>query len=111
MIIQIDFATCKIIGKMFNKISLKFENIDGMTINTFLGTANYLSPEMLNNGSIGFGTDIWSLGIILYEMLHGYPPFVDKTDYLTFQRISELKFVIDNVNQINCRKFRKMQKI
>jgi len=47
---------------------------------TFCGTYDYMAPEMLNNGKHDFSLDIWSVGILLYELLHGYAPFPGKTD-------------------------------
>lgn len=93
----IDFATAKFVGKKFDSNSLTFRKESVTDINTFVGTANYIAPEYLNNGQISFGTDLWALGIILYELLHGYAPFNDRTEYLIFKRITELRYAIDEV--------------
>ncbi|OMJ82186.1 hypothetical protein SteCoe_17208 [Stentor coeruleus] len=42
---------------------------------TFCGTLDYMSPEMLERKPQSYKVDIWALGILLYEMLHGTPPF------------------------------------
>ncbi len=38
------------------------------------GTPEYMSPEVVLSYGHDFKTDIWSLGILLYELTHGYPP-------------------------------------
>ena len=40
------------------------------------GTAEYMSPEMLQGKGFGFATDWWSFGCLIYEMLTGRPPFM-----------------------------------
>ena len=47
--------------------------------NTLMGTSAYMAPEQIKGISPGFQTDIWSFGVVLYEMVTGQLPF--KSDY------------------------------
>ena len=58
---------------------------------TFVGTAEYVSPEVLGDKPAEFGADIWALGIMIYQMFYGKTPFKEKTIYLIFRKIEQLK--------------------
>jgi tRNA A-37 threonylcarbamoyl transferase component Bud32 len=48
-----------------------------------MGTAKYLSPEQVSGNPADAGSDIYALGIVLYEMLAGTPPFIGDTELST----------------------------
>ncbi|KAF6146771.1 hypothetical protein GIB67_007485 [Kingdonia uniflora] len=54
---------------------------------TFVGTAAYVPPEVLNSSPATRGNDLWALGCTLYQMLSGTSPFKDASEWLIFQRI------------------------
>ena len=104
----IDFATARILGKYFDKKTMEFkDDTNNNIINdknkgtfkaknsrrglTFVGTAEYVSPEVLGDNPAGFGADIWTLGIMIYQMYCGKTPFKEKTNYLIFRKIEQLK--------------------
>uniref|UniRef100_A0A3N7FC29 Protein kinase domain-containing protein n=1 Tax=Populus trichocarpa TaxID=3694 RepID=A0A3N7FC29_POPTR len=44
------------------------------------GSIDYVSPEALSQGRISSKTDMWSVGVILYILLSGYPPFIAQSN-------------------------------
>ncbi|XP_017491274.1 PREDICTED: 3-phosphoinositide-dependent protein kinase 1 isoform X2 [Rhagoletis zephyria] len=54
---------------------------------SFVGTAQYVSPEVLQNGPITPAADLWALGCIVYQMISGLPPFRGSNDYVIFKEI------------------------
>ncbi|PWA40569.1 rho-associated protein kinase 1/2 [Artemisia annua] len=55
--------------------------------NSFVGTEEYIAPEMLQNKGHDLTVDFWCLGIVLYEMLYGKTPFKGTNRKETFYKI------------------------
>ncbi|GMH01448.1 hypothetical protein Nepgr_003287 [Nepenthes gracilis] len=54
---------------------------------SFVGTHEYVSPEVASGGSHGSAVDWWSLGIFIYEMIYGRTPFAGATNEETLRNI------------------------
>ncbi|KAM7497238.1 hypothetical protein LguiA_021652 [Lonicera macranthoides] len=59
----------------------------GERSNSFVGTEEYVSPEVVRGDGHEFAVDWWALGILSYEMLYGHTPFRGKNRKETFRRI------------------------
>ena len=66
---------------------------------TFCGTYEYMAPEMINDEFYDMGIDIWSLGVLLYEMIHGYSPF--RANYFLKDSKSAMKEIFMNIKNNN----------
>ncbi|KFZ06852.1 hypothetical protein V501_07026 [Pseudogymnoascus sp. VKM F-4519 (FW-2642)] len=59
---------------------------------SFVGTAEYVSPELLTDKNACKASDLWAFGCIIYQLLSGRPPFKAANEYLTFQKIVGLDY-------------------
>mmetsp|Transcript_3851 Transcript_3851/g.5223 ORF Transcript_3851/g.5223 Transcript_3851/m.5223 type:complete len:265 (-) Transcript_3851:359-1153(-) len=61
-------------------------------MNTQCGTPGYVAPEILENYDYGLGVDMWSVGVILYTLLAGYPPFLENDQKELYKKIKNGDF-------------------
>ena len=54
---------------------------------TLCGTLEYLAPEILQSKGHGKAVEWWALGILIYEMLAGCPPFSDENPFVIYEKI------------------------
>jgi len=65
--------------------------MDDSVRDTYCGTLDYLAPEMVDRAGHTVKLDIWSVGILLFEMLAGKAPFEAKQKEALFDNIRKLK--------------------
>ena len=82
----------------YNTYASKFNQFKLMTKNkrrayafSTVGTPDYIAPEVFNQKGYGPEVDWWSLGVIMYEMMIGFPPFFSKTSTETCRKILNWK--------------------
>jgi 3-phosphoinositide dependent protein kinase-1 len=54
---------------------------------SFVGSADYVSPEVLSEAETGPWSDLWSYGCLVYTLIVGHPPFQSDSQYATFENI------------------------
>ena len=57
------------------------------SLSTQCGTPGYVAPEILEGKAYGTQADMWSLGVIVYILLGGYPPFIEQNQRELFRKI------------------------
>ncbi len=65
-------------------------------IRVLFGTAEFVSPEIINYEPIAPSTDSWSIGVITYILLSGLSPFMGDNDNETFSNITRAEFDFDD---------------
>jgi 3-phosphoinositide dependent protein kinase-1 len=90
-----DFGTAKILDLSKSSDGNAAFQPDGMDDNrasSFVGTAEYVSPELLTDKNACKASDLWAFGCIIYQLLAGRPPFKAGNEYQTFQKIVALDY-------------------
>mmetsp|Transcript_9982 Transcript_9982/g.19589 ORF Transcript_9982/g.19589 Transcript_9982/m.19589 type:complete len:351 (+) Transcript_9982:289-1341(+) len=64
-------------------------------LKTTCGTPGYVAPEIISGRPYGKEVDMWSLGVITYILLCGYPPFYDENQSRLFRLIKKAKYKFD----------------
>ena len=65
------------------------------SLTTQCGTPGYVAPEILEGTPYDERADMWSVGVILYILLGGYPPFIESTQRDLFRKIRKGEYEFD----------------
>ena len=70
-------------------LATRLEHVDERK-RTVCGTPNYIAPEILDNShGHSFEVDVWAIGVIMYTLLYGQPPFETESVKTTYKRIKD----------------------
>jgi serine/threonine protein kinase len=90
----LDFGIAKLAESAFAEATA--DGAESMTfaetnLGSILGTVRYMSPEQTRGAQVDKRTDIWSVGVVLYEMITGHAPFTGGTPGETMSAILEME--------------------
>lgn len=70
--------------------------VDNGIMSTACGTPGYVAPEVLAQKPYSKAVDCWSIGVITYILLCGYPPFYEETETRLFSKIMKAQYEFDS---------------
>lgn len=73
----------------------KTDHASSVKQQTIVGTPLYMSIQILTSEAYSSKCDIWALGFIYYEMLHGYTPWIGKSQYDLVKKLESKPLQID----------------
>jgi len=68
------------------------KNFGKEKLKTACGTPDYVAPEVLRGGAYDNTVDVWSIGVICYILLCGFPPFFGSNDQQIFEKIMKVDY-------------------
>ncbi|CCD26276.1 protein kinase PKH3 NDAI_0H01020 [Naumovozyma dairenensis CBS 421] len=95
-----DFGAASTSNSSSSSSADDLDNSNNHSSSSFVGTAEYVSPELLLYNQCGFGSDVWALGCMIFQFINGFPPFRGENELKTFEKIVALDYPWNISNSI-----------